>query len=364
MLYNFGMRILIAPLIHTPKADAAYYLTGNLVSLFAQEDHPCAVCTSSHSRFHSVSFFPAAPYQTSRLFAAHADRSYDAWLYRSGAGSSAFLEADIAAIHSAIKQFKPDLIITIDRTAAVIAAREAGIRCWAVVHNSMYNSRPTKKAVQSLNAVLSSHNAEQVLNFGELYSYCERRFCFGPIEIQPFPVEADVTRIGIQSLYPLHTLQTNRICIFLGEVKQKPNTLSKIITDAFLGAPYAVYTWFPGIHPETQGNLHFLSTPREDLLPGSIAIIHDGNDYLFNQSMVRGIPQLLIYSRDCLRITNALAAERSGIGIGIDENDLTMSTLYENYRVLLSNDRYYERNQAIADQCNADLDLSEIIKYL
>jgi UDP:flavonoid glycosyltransferase YjiC (YdhE family) len=80
--------------------------------------------------------------------------------------------------------------------------------------------------------------------------------------------------------------------------------------------------------------------------------------------MVRGIPQLLIYSRDCLRITNALAAERSGIGIGIDENDLTMSTLYENYRVLLSNDRYYERNQAIADQCNADLDLSEIIKYL
>ena len=75
-----------------------------------------------------------------------------------------------------------------------------------------------------------------------------------------------------------------------------------MIIEAFHGAPYSVYACFDGSRAETIDNIHFLQSTKAELLPGSIACIHDGNDYFTNQCLARGIQQLIITNHDYIRL--------------------------------------------------------------
>ena len=84
-----------------------------------------------------------------------------------------------------------------------------------------------------------------------------------------------------------------------------------MIIEAFHGAPYSVYACFDGSRAETIDNIHFLQSTKAELLPGSIACIHDGK-----------------------------------------------------YRLLLSDDKYYYYTQAYKKITLASGDLSMLLNYL
>ena len=137
-----------------------------------------------------------------------------------------------------------------------------------------------------------------------------------------------------------------------------------MIMDAFVGAPYSVYAYFPKCKPETIENIHFLQSTKAELLPGSIACIHDGNDYFTNQCLARGIQQLIVTNHDYIRHSNALSAERNKFGLAIYEDELTMSKLYEQYRLLLCDDKYYYYTQAMKKITLDEGDLTNLLEYL
>lgn len=365
VVYTYNMKILITPLIVSEKADASYCLTRSLTDLFIQEGHACAVSASPGNQFHNVSLYPCGLLKKPLFSSAMKVRSYEEWMYARGAILRDYIVDDTEAILEAIEQFEPDLIITMDRIAGVIAARLKNIRCWAVVNNAMYkNASFPSRIMQGLNQALSYFRLEQEFHLRTIYARCERRISFGITLTQPFTKEQDVTRIGIPAIYPASTDRTNRLLISLGDVRLKEKTLYRAVYDAFLGAPYAVYAWHKGCRAMKEKNIQFMSAPRPDLLPGSIAVIHDGNDYFFHLSLALGIPQMIVTGHEYLRSYNAQTAQRQNFGVILYEENLSMSSLYETYRKLMSDDRYYDTAQWLMEKYRKEGDLSRILAYL
>lgn len=358
------MKILIVPFILHPKNDAAYYVTQNLASLLHSNGDVAAVSADKANAFHYASSYPAAkPKQP--LFANRKDNhSYEEWLKSRGAMDEKYLHEDMEMLLDAIDHFQPDRILTYDRLAAISAGRLKNIPVDAVVQSALYKKTSFPSAVlKEYNAFLSSYHLEQVLAVKNIYKQCDKLFGFGPIETQPFPAHAKVDRIGISSLAPMKKGLTNRVCVFLPDVHKSAFALNKLIKDAFLGAPYAVYVWYPGCHTQKIQNIHYMAHARADMIAGSICVIHDGNDYYMNQCIAQAIPQVIIASHEYSRMYNGQAVKRTGIGRYIYEEDLTMSNLYENFRQVLADDAYYDANQEMKKKIAQQGDLNQFLIY-
>lgn len=359
------MKILIVPLITSPKADAAYFITRNLADLFTQEGHSCAVCASADNQFHNVSLY-ACSTPKRPLFPRHTRvRSYEEWMYAKGALAKEYIIDDTEAVQEAINQYKPDLVIVMDRIAGVVAARRKNVRCWAVVNNAMYkNISFPSEILQGMNQALAYFRQEQEFHLRSVYSRCERRISFGVTLTQPFTAEQDVTRIGLASIYPAKAAASDRLLVCLDDVKLNKTTLYRAIHDAFLGAPYPVYAWYKGCKPLKEKNIQFMASMKLDYLPGAAAVIHDGNDYIFHQALAMGIPQMIVSGGGYLRSYNAQTAKRQNFGVVLQEENLSMSSLYETYRKLVSDDVYYDNTRWLMTKYEKEGDLNALLQYL
>ena len=359
------MKVLIAPLIIHPRCDAGYHIAKQLTDLFIAHDITCAISADSRNDFQHVSLYPS-PRPRKPLFNYGADnRAHEEWLYSNGFLSKQYVQSDYNALCAAIDQFQPDLIISIDRPASLMAALSNHIPCWEFVCPAMYRNAyfPTK-CMHGFNAVLEENNMVQELNLQYFYDKAIRRIGFGPMETSPFLMENNVTRIGSAAIPLKKETRTNRVCIYISEYGGNVTTLRNMIESAFLGAPYYVYISIPGIPAHKDSNLHYQRYPDVSLINGASAIIHDGNDFYFNQALLYGVPQMVIADHSYERNFNALATTRYKFGRYIFEEDLSMATLYENYRTLMADDIYYENTQIMRTKMEQLNDIRELLNLL
>lgn len=344
------MKILIAPLITRPKSDANYHITRTLSDLFSLNQHAVAISASRASSISTAALYDAAELKKTKFYKKDL-YSYEEWMYAVGASRREYLEDDLEFLDAAIDQFRPDLIITLDRIAAVITARKRKIPCLAIVNTSIYRTATFPvKILQELNRVLSFENMEQVFRISDLYDFCEERIIFGPIEIQPMPLDADFRRFGTFTYQKDIKADPKSVYISLDAVEKKPQTLRKMIIETFSGASWPVYAFIPGIPAEKVQNIHFLAMHRDDLMREAAVCIHDGNDYACNMCTASAVVQLIITDHHYGRIANALAAKRYGFGIMSDEDELSVAALYENYRRCVSAPRYKEDALRMRDE--------------
>lgn len=359
------MKVLIAPLIVHPRCDAGYHIAKQLTELFTSHDITCAVSADNHNDFHQVSLYPS-PKPRKPLFNFGADnRAHEEWLYSNGFLTKQYVQRDYDTLCSAIDQFHPDLIISYDRPAAIMVALQRHIPCWEFVVPAMYRNAffPTR-CMHGLNAVLEENDMVQQLNLQYFYAKATRRIGYGPMETSPYLVENDVTRIGSAAVPAQKETRTNRVCIYISEYGENATTLRNMIESAFLGAPYYVYVSIPGITAHKDNNLHYLRYPDIHLINGASAIIHDGNDFYFNQAMVYGVPQMVIADHSYERNFNALATTRYKFGRYIFDEDLSMASLYEGYRTLMADDMYYENTQIMRTKIEQLNSIRELLNLL
>ena len=364
MVYNLLMKILIAPFIARPKAGSAYHITRTLSDLFSQRQHAIAVSASPKNSIASASLFEAAV-PKKPLFFLHDQYSYEEWLYGWGASSEEYLEQDIACIEEAITQFRPDLIIVIDRIAALIAARKRKIPSLCIVNTSMYrNSAFPVKILQPANRILSAAGLEQVFRISDLYNYASERAVFGAIQLQPVPADIDVKRFGTVSYIKPLSEDPKDVYISFSAMHKKSTALKKMIIETFKGAPYQVNASIADTEAEKVQNIHFLSVHRDDLMRNAAAVIHDGSDYICDICCSCAIPQLIITDHNYGRTANALAARRYGFGVMCDENEMSVASLYENYRRLISSDRFRENAEMIRDEVISLGDFEDFYRFV
>ena len=264
-----------------------------------------------------------------------------------------------------IDEYRPDLIITLDRPAALIAARTKKIACLPIVNSLMYRTASFPvKLLQPLNQILSAQDFEQVFRVSDLYDYAKQRVVFGAIQVQPMPFDADVQRFGTVSSIPAVSKNSRNVYVYLHAVHKKPAALKKILVDTFKGAPYEVYASIEGADAEKIDNIHFLSRHRDDWMRQCAVCIHDGNDYITDICCASATVQLIITDHRYGRTSNALAARRYGFGLMSDENDLKVSSLYENYRRLVSDEKYQNNAFIIRDEVISLGDFDDFYRFV
>lgn len=365
MVYTSSMRILLMPLILQKQADEIYYLSQSMIAVFNKNGHKCAVCAPGHYEYSTVTHYEDVPRRRPLLPGNIDERNYEEWLYIRGALSQNYLQKDLENTLDIIADFHPDLIITFHRAAAVIAAHLQKIPCWCVVNAAIYrNLSFDRKVMKGLNAVLYENHMEQEFSMRGFYEKCERRIVFGPLSLQPCRREDNITRIGRPFLHSDRFVRSNRVCIFFSETDSSPRKLHKLIEDTFLGAPYIIYAWYPGCEGEEKKNIRFLDEVQAGLIPGSIAVIHDGSTYFLTLAAALGVPQLMITDHSYNRAFNAMAGRRTGISVNLYEEEVSMSTLWEAYKRLLADDNYYNRAQDIKDEIFHMNDINSLHRLL
>jgi UDP:flavonoid glycosyltransferase YjiC (YdhE family) len=330
----------------------------------SSRQHAVAISTSRDNSISTASLYDAAE-PTEPLFFTREKYCYEEWMYGCGASSKDYLLNDLECIESAIDQFRPDIIIVMDRIAAVIAARKKKIPCVCIVNSTIYRTASfAVRILQPVNQVLSSEGFEQVFRISDLYDYCAERVVFGAVQIQPMPLDANFRRFGTVSLQTELYDDPKGIYINFSEIARKPAALRKMIIEAFSGAPYPVYACIDTLASEKVQNIHFLASHRDDVLRTASVCIHDGNDFICDACAKDAIPQLIITDHSYGRTSVALAARRYGFGIMADEDELSVAGLYENYRRLVSSSRFHENAALIRDEVISLGDFIDFHRFL
>lgn len=357
------MKVLLTPLILNENTDGAYFLCKNIASLLNTTANNVAISAPINNKFHHASFFTSPKPSFSLRISNVLENSYEDYLFNKGVTTKKFLEDDLKAVLSAINDFKPDVIVTHDRLSSIIAARLSNIPIYAIVHPSTFiYKNVSSNVLAGINEVLSNNGFEQVFNLEEFYSTADKLFVFGPVETAPFVSYLDVTRIGLQSIYPTETDTTNNIFIYLNNTRKSKRNIKKIIKESFDGAPYTVNASIGDDIEKNINNINFIS-PKLSLLNSASICIHDGNDYIFNNCLALGIPQLIIAGNDYLRSTNGTKAQRNHFGSCIFEEELSMETLYEAYHRMEINSSYTEAAQLIKASTLQEGDLTKILQF-
>lgn len=360
------MNILIAPFIAHTGASAAYDLTANLISLFSASGHPTALSAPEDSHFNGASLYPCAePKHPFSLIPEEYGSSFEAELHRKGLLSRDFLERDFNDLTDIIHSFKPDLLIAIDRPSAIAAAFCTGTRVWTLTSDAVERRSYFPPVVlKAFNLFLSSHGIEQILSLAELYERCQLRFAFGNPGRMTFLQNPEIYGMGTALCEIPRVHRTNRVCVYLEDLSLSAHRIRRLITDSFVGAPYAVQAWYPGCRKEKVENIHFNALPDSALVPGCSAILHTGSCYLFDAASVCGIPQVILHHDRGRRMWMGDYAKHQNIGLALSERKLNMDRLYSTYRQLLNDDIYYESCQVNAAELQKAGTLQKLLKKL
>lgn len=357
------MKILIIPNITQPHSDAVYQLCSSLITILRTE-HTIAISASKENHFHHVSLYACPSLKKPVLF-SDKDQSYETYLYCTGAASLAYLRKDMDAITYAIDHFEPDIILTMDRIAAIPVAIQRNIPLISFVHSSMYtkNNVPVS-SLKGINAFLKENNMEQILHLRELYRLCTYRIGFGISSLHPYPESENITRIGSMSFLTPSIVKENGICIFLNHLPFFHMHLRHIIEETFSGAPCTVHISYPGCRSETKGNIHYMKSPKNSLLIKSSVCIHNGNDYISNICETYAIPQIIYADHSCIHRFNGFSVRRNKAGLLFSENRLSLKTMYESYRICITDDELKKSLTDISSAIAEEGNLLSIIKLI
>ncbi len=332
------MKILILPDI-SPSRNS-FLLTKELIHLFMQNGNECIV--SAPKEYHFACPTVDAPRPKKKLFTDEG-KCYEEWLYHTGRLNLKYLHKDISAISLCIQKERPDYIVDLGRLSASIVARMYHIPFYSFVQSMYYREKPfSKEILNPLNIVLTENHLEQVLHVYDLFSFATKRIVFSHSVVSLIPENVDVERYAIP-LPEEVALTSPSVAIFFTNLDESAKKLSKLVKEAFLSAPYAVHAYIPNVTKEQIENITFMPRIELGTLARTDVVIHDGNSYLYHACITLGIPQVIINTGEPEQIYECAVTKRCGFGVSINQYELTVASLYEAYRRVLSSPTYKER---------------------
>lgn len=345
------MRILLVPDTSRASANSSFLLAKSLARVLLLHDHKVAVCASPYAKIKNCSFYrsPETP-SFFPLFTPAQATTPETDLYRQKLSSYPYLRADLDAVYSAIKRFQPDLLLDLGRISTLIAARAKHIPLCMHICAGQYRSASfAGKTLYGINRLLHDEKLEQILRLEDLRAQADMQFLFDPIPTSH--MVANEKRCLYRSMEVIQPFQSgSKVCICFSETSWPLFRLHHLLQSAFAGAHYPVCVYCMGKKSTAPTPIEYIKTMRSNFFHDAHICIHDGNLWVFNQCMVYGIPQLVITNNGWQRGYIADIVRHHQLGIIKEEDTLTMASLYEAYRALVSDDQYGDTCMLFAQQ--------------
>ncbi len=353
---------MILPSVCVPDCGAAILYARQLCAFFQMCGMNAAVCCDRRSHVTGAGFYES-PSPSLRLRKANGT-TFEDYHYSHNVLTASYLKQDLKQIEKAFSEYEPDLLIEIERPAALIAAARSGIPVFSIVSPSAFRNRDFRAStLNGLNVFLRSAGMEQVIHLRDLYQIAEC-FAFGPQSFLPSFHGYPVSSFGLSCVMPPETPPDRTLSMMFTEYRIPARKMKQIITEAFRGAPYEVFIYDSRQTPGKTDNLRFQNTVRTITMNGSRTCIHDGTDVLTQYCTALGIPQIIIHDDSYQRSWNAACLRRSGAGLTVPEAELSMERLYEAYRQVLADDRYAENALRLKENILERGDIRNMLAYI
>lgn len=341
------MKILIAPLAALAETKGPISRARALAEAGKSRGHQVAFCTALDFNYTPVDGVPnyfapiPSPFgtplpigkrvfrfaQKSGLQARRVVHSFEEVLFILGAIHPRFFPRDVEAVRKAIRDFKPDVVFSEFRPAAIVAARlekTPVVTGLSVPAHWTYAKSPKYGA--GVRRFLEIHNLPPVESALEVFDWVEAKFIASSFDLEPMEGEK-VIHVGpyiALSQPPAVGQKRDALIAYMGNGTVLPALLKRVMCEGFSDWDGPVYVASRQIPPFETGNLHFAAEfDFNRLMPSARAFIHHGGQNSMMTGLVNGVPQVVCPGTMFERLYNGRSVENLQAGVLLDLKNFT-----------------------------------------
>jgi uncharacterized protein (TIGR00661 family) len=369
------MKVLIAPMAAMAETGGPYSRAKALCHELTTAGHEVAFCAALDGNYHEIegicNYYSPIPsplglpmflgkriLKMSELLHVQSKKSihsFEEVLHFVGAIDKRFFESDVSFIRKAIKDFKPDIVYSEFRIAAIVAAKMEHVRIAASI------SYPTQPAYASnpefskgLCEFLISNHLPPVQSALEIFKWADLKIVPSSYELEPFK-EENVVFTGPFSM-PKRTptalpAPRNKIIAYMGTGSIPQNRLIAELTKAFHNTPYSVYIAAKQMEPYKNDNIIVdKQFSFNDLMPQAAAYIHHGGQNSIMTALMYGVPQIICAGGNFERSYNADSIIKLQAGVKLSANEFTAENILAHIHRFAEQKNYGTNAEHAGDQ--------------
>lgn len=352
------MKVLIGIQHESIDHGAMTYLGKEILRLFNMNHIEGYIVTDEIFAIHNEQYIHVEPLRTKAPFFHPLKKTNGATmeelLYESYHFLPKYIETYMNTFLSAIDRIQPDVIIDLLQPFAIVAGRLKNIPVYSYVNMASYRHKPFDSVcLKDFNTYLKNMHLEQILYLSDLYAFSTKTFTFTTNYIQPFH-NANPNFYRFKSMVEqIPTSNASKVFVLLNTLGEKEyKKQAKLFEDAFLGSKQKVCIVSPYAKMRNDGNLSYSNHLDNECFKQAQVIYHNGNERIFEQCLVNGIPQIIINDSTYIHNWNANAIRRNKIGEEITKAYMNVSSIYESYRKIFVNNAYFNNAQLVKEELN------------
>jgi uncharacterized protein (TIGR00661 family) len=338
------MKVLIAPMAAAAETAGPFSRAAALCHALLAAGHEVAFCAAEDGNYHKIesiknyeapvpSPLGLPPFLTNKMLKIVQKlnvqekkeiHSFEQVLHFVGATDKSFFADDVLCIRSAIRDFKPDVVYSEFRPAAIVAAKAEQV-CIAAGYS--YPVQPTfasdPKFSKGVRDYLENNHLPAVQSVLEIFEWADVRIVPSSYELEPIAGKNVVFVGPFQMLQKTPAnLEKNKIIAYMGSGSITQNTMINELTKAFENTRYQVFIAAKQTEPYQKGNI---TVDRKfdfsSLMPQAAAYINHGGQNSIMTALMYGVPQIICAGKNFERKYNAdsIVQLQAGVSLSIKE---------------------------------------------
>lgn len=310
------MKVLVAPMAAVAETSGPFSRSAALCRGLLEAGHEAALCAAvdvNYRKIDRVSNFecpvpsllglPGLVGKTMLKFTRLSGapnkvtvNSFEQVLFFNGVLKKKHFQQDVACIRKTIKEFRPDVVYSEFRPAAIVAAK------LEKVHIAAGYSFPVQKTFASnpefcgdVKSLLKEYHLPDIESSLDIFQWADLKIVPSSYELEPIDGDSVVFTGPFVAPGGIHREQEeNKIIAYMGSGTISPRLLIRELTEAFKNSSFRVYIATEQIEPFTDGNITV--DKRFDfgkLMPGAAAYINHGGQNSIMTGLIFGVPQLI-----------------------------------------------------------------------
>lgn len=381
------MKILIAPMGAMAETSGPFSRVAALSEKLLETGHQVALCAALDVNYHEISGVKnydcpvpspfGMPMAIGKRMFGLAQKlgiqqkkqvhSFEQVLFFTGAIQQKFFMKDVLAIRQAIQYFRPDVVYSEFRPAAIVAAKLEKVKIaagYSFPIQKKYASNPEySKGIRRFIKGCQLPPIESVL---DIFDWADLKVVPSSYELEP--IADDRVIFTGPFLHPSQTASRkgrNKIIAYMGSGTVSPKQLVEELSKAFQGTAYQVLIATEQLQPFEENNI--IVNHRFDfskLMPEAAVYINHGGQNSIMTGLIYGVPQIICPGTVFEREYNASSIEKIGAGKVISAKDFQADTLKSLLLEFQKDESYAERAHKAGEQLISMGGTEKVVKEL
>lgn len=344
------MKVLIATMAAAAETAGPFSRSAALCRALLDAGHEVAFCAAVDENYHEINGIKNYEAQVPSLlglpsFVANKMlkiaqklnvqekkeiHSFEQVLHFVGAIDKTFFADDVLCIRNAIRDFKPDIVYSEFRPAAIVAAKAEQVKIaagYSYPVQSTFASNPEfSKGVRDY---LKTNRLPAVQSVLEIFEWADVRIVPSSYELEPIAGKNIVFVGPFQMPQKVSTnLERNKIIAYMGNGSISQNTMIEELTKAFEHTRFQVFLAAKQAEPYQKGNI--IVDQKFDfssLMPEAVAYINHGGQNSIMTALMYGVPQIICAGKNFERKYNANSIVQLKAGVALSVQEFTAENI-------------------------------------